>query len=103
EYAPFLSRVGQPPEAAQPTRRLRGRSAWVAPPPAADPPYSTAVTPTRLAGNNFAIRRELLSEDRDDLHEFEVYARAIAAGGRVVETAHAIAIHARRYSASAAI
>ena len=66
-------------------------------------PAGCSSNPSRLAGNNFAARSEILAADEDDLHEFDVQVRSRANGGRVATAAFACAIHARGYTAREAI
>jgi len=55
-------------------------------------------SPTRLAGNNFALRRENIPTDGADIHEFEV-----AKGGRLALAPLTLALHVRRHGVREAI
>ena len=57
----------------------------------------------RLAGNNFAVRRVILSQVDSDIHESEVTARIRELGGRISIVAEACVFHSRRYSLRQAV
>ena len=58
---------------------------------------------SRLAGNNFAARAEILAVNGHDLHEFEVYDQGIERGGRIAGIHSSLAVHVRRSTAREAI
>lgn len=95
EYAPFLRLAGELRIAGTPGGDLRRSSGPVGAP-----------CDARLAGNNFAVRRDWLLDaigEADGVHEHALPALVAGRSGKVARVVRAVAWHARRYSAREAL